>query len=113
MVEHRILTDDYDEEHDRQYEDCTGVAARWCPIHGDCTCDPDEDGADSGQARPRARQTAAKTAVGFASEASLPSLRWSRVPAPRYFTCPPRSARPCGCGAKEATNSTPPHPGPE
>ena len=21
-------------------EECTGVAARWCPIHGDCTDDP-------------------------------------------------------------------------
>lgn len=20
--------------------ECTGVAARWCPIHGDCTDDP-------------------------------------------------------------------------
>lgn len=20
--------------------DCTGLAARWCPNHGDCTCDP-------------------------------------------------------------------------
>ncbi len=59
---------------------------------------------------PRARQTPVKTAVGVASEASLPSLGWSRVAAPLYFTCPPRSARPCGCGAKEATNSTPPHP---
>lgn len=18
--------------------DCTGVSARWCPVHGDCTC---------------------------------------------------------------------------
>ena len=40
MVEHRILTD---EEHDRRY-DCTGAATRWCPIHGDCTCDPDDAG---------------------------------------------------------------------
>jgi hypothetical protein len=23
---------------------CTGVAARWCPIHGDCICPEDEDG---------------------------------------------------------------------
>lgn len=22
---------------------CTGIAARWCPIHGDCTSDPLED----------------------------------------------------------------------
>ncbi len=21
---------------------CTGVTARWCPIHGDCRCDPDQ-----------------------------------------------------------------------
>jgi len=50
---------------------------------------------------PRARQTAVKTAAGVAREASLPSLGWSRVPAPLYFTCTPRSARPCGCGTKE------------
>ncbi len=42
MVEHRALTDEELEEHDRRY-DCTGVAARWCPIHGDCVCDPDEE----------------------------------------------------------------------
>ena len=41
MVEHRILTDEELEEHDRRY-DCTGVAARWCPIHGDCECDHSE-----------------------------------------------------------------------
>ena len=34
MVEHRILTDQELEEHNRGY-DCTGVTARWCPIH--CT----------------------------------------------------------------------------
>ena len=22
---------------------CTGVAARWCPIHGDCECSEEED----------------------------------------------------------------------
>ncbi len=37
MVEHRALNDEELEEHDRRY-DCTGVAARWCPIHGDCEC---------------------------------------------------------------------------
>ncbi len=42
MVEHRILTD---EEHDRRY-DCTGVAARWCPIHGDCVCDREDPSID-------------------------------------------------------------------
>ena len=42
VVEHRALTDDELEEHDR-LEDCTGIAARWCPIHGDCECEPDED----------------------------------------------------------------------
>ena len=48
MVEHRVLTDQELEEHDRKY-DCTGVAARWCPIHGDCDCDPEGDGDDAGQ----------------------------------------------------------------
>lgn len=24
--------------------ECTGVAASWCPLHGDCTCPRDEDG---------------------------------------------------------------------
>ncbi|MCH7475487.1 MAG: hypothetical protein IIA27_12535 [Gemmatimonadetes bacterium] len=47
-AEHRVLTDDELEEHDRKY-DCTGVAARWCPIHGDCDCDPEGDGDDAGQ----------------------------------------------------------------
>jgi hypothetical protein len=23
---------------------CTGIAASWCPIHGDCTCPRDEGG---------------------------------------------------------------------
>lgn len=23
---------------------CTGVAAAWCPIHGDCLCPRDDDG---------------------------------------------------------------------
>ncbi len=23
---------------------CTGVAASWCPVHGDCECPRDEDG---------------------------------------------------------------------
>jgi hypothetical protein len=23
---------------------CTGIAASWCPIHGDCTCPRDETG---------------------------------------------------------------------
>lgn len=23
--------------------ECTGVAASWCPIHGDCTCDMDSE----------------------------------------------------------------------
>lgn len=23
---------------------CTGLAATWCPIHGDCTCERREDG---------------------------------------------------------------------
>ena len=55
-----------------------------------------------------ARETPAKTAVGVASEASLPSLGWSRVPAPLYLTCPPRSARPCGCGTKEGRPHHPP-----
>jgi len=27
----------------RRREDCTGVAARWCPIHGDCECDQEDD----------------------------------------------------------------------
>jgi hypothetical protein len=22
-------------------EDCTGIAAQWCPVHGDCTCPPE------------------------------------------------------------------------
>lgn len=26
-------------------QECTGVAAGWCPVHGDCTCPRDEDGA--------------------------------------------------------------------
>lgn len=21
---------------------CAGVSARWCPVHGDCTCQPDD-----------------------------------------------------------------------
>lgn len=25
-------------------ETCTGVAATWCPIHGDCRCPRDKDG---------------------------------------------------------------------
>lgn len=25
-------------------EDCTGIAASWCPNHGDCTCPRDDDG---------------------------------------------------------------------
>lgn len=24
--------------------ECTGVAASWCPVHGDCTCPRDRDG---------------------------------------------------------------------
>ena len=24
--------------------ECTGIAASWCPIHGDCTCKRPEDG---------------------------------------------------------------------
>jgi len=24
--------------------ECTGIAASWCPIHGDCTCDKYESG---------------------------------------------------------------------
>jgi hypothetical protein len=24
-------------------EECTGIAASWCPIHGDCTCPKDDD----------------------------------------------------------------------
>lgn len=24
--------------------ECTGVAASWCPIHGDCTCPRNDDG---------------------------------------------------------------------
>lgn len=24
--------------------DCTGTAASWCPVHGDCTCPREEDG---------------------------------------------------------------------
>lgn len=24
--------------------ECTGVAASWCPVHGDCTCPCEEDG---------------------------------------------------------------------
>jgi len=27
-------------------EGCTGSSARWCPIHGDCVCKYDEEGAD-------------------------------------------------------------------
>lgn len=23
---------------------CTGIAASWCPVHGDCTCPRNEDG---------------------------------------------------------------------
>jgi hypothetical protein len=23
---------------------CTGIAASWCPIHGDCTCPREDDG---------------------------------------------------------------------
>lgn len=23
---------------------CTGIAAKWCPTHGDCTCPVNEDG---------------------------------------------------------------------
>ena len=38
MVEHRALTDEELEEHDRRH-DCTGAVARWCPIHGPCTCE--------------------------------------------------------------------------
>ena len=41
---------------------------------------------------PRARQTAVKTAVGVASEASLPSLGWSRVPQLRHLG-PEQAAR--------------------
>ena len=25
-------------------DECTGVAARWCPVHGDCICPEGEDG---------------------------------------------------------------------
>jgi hypothetical protein len=28
-------------EHERPK--CTGVAARWCPIHGDCECSEEDD----------------------------------------------------------------------
>lgn len=23
---------------------CTGIAASWCPVHGDCTCPRNDDG---------------------------------------------------------------------
>lgn len=36
----RAMADDI-EARDRR--DCTGVAASWCPVHGDCTCPYDED----------------------------------------------------------------------
>ena len=37
MVEHRVLDDEELEEHDRQ-SGCTGLAAGWCPVHGNCDC---------------------------------------------------------------------------
>ena len=49
MVEHRALTDEELEEHDWRY-DCTGVAARWCPIHGE-TARPPDSGENSGWLR--------------------------------------------------------------
>lgn len=27
-------------------EGCTGISAKWCPIHGDCACEPEEEGFD-------------------------------------------------------------------
>lgn len=33
------------EEHER--DRCTGLAASWCPIHGDCTCPDRERAMDS------------------------------------------------------------------
>lgn len=32
---------------------CTGVAARWCPVHGDCSCDGDEADPDERYDDPR------------------------------------------------------------
>ena len=43
MVEHRVLDDAELAEHDRRY-DCTGITARWCPVHGDCECETADDG---------------------------------------------------------------------
>lgn len=30
--------------YNRQRDSCTGLAATWCPIHGDCTCPRRDDG---------------------------------------------------------------------
>jgi hypothetical protein len=29
---------------DEDKQDCTGVAAQWCPIHGECICPKGEEG---------------------------------------------------------------------
>ena len=29
-----------------QEKRCTGLTARWCPIHGDCTCSQDDSDSD-------------------------------------------------------------------
>jgi hypothetical protein len=34
------------------HPECTGIAAVWCPVHGDCTCPTNDDGSPVEVPRP-------------------------------------------------------------
>jgi len=50
MVRHKDDQKNLSQGDQKLKEKCTGLTARWCPIHGDCTCperpDGDWDGSD-------------------------------------------------------------------
>lgn len=63
-------------------EPCTGLTARWCPVHGDCICAKATDGLGGDLAHPRC------PLHGTDSQHPLPELTArDRLPHPSPYGC--------------------------